>query len=50
MKYQVLFSLKNNEKLFMNAICCGCDWRFNYHVLLGVFDIFIPPAFMPRGI
>ena len=22
LKYQVLFSLKNNEKIFMNAVCC----------------------------
>ena len=28
MKYQVLFSQKNNEKVFMNAICCIRDWRF----------------------
>ena len=28
MKYQVLFSLKNNEEIFLNAICCNCDWRF----------------------
>ena len=28
MKYQVLFSLKNNEKLFVNAVCCSRDWRF----------------------
>ena len=27
MKYQVLFSLKNNEKVFMNVICCSLDWR-----------------------
>ena len=27
MKYQVLFSLKNNEKIFMNVVCCS-DWRF----------------------
>ena len=25
MKYQVLFSLKNNE-IFMNVVCCSCDW------------------------
>ena len=24
MKYQVLFSLKNNE-IFMNVVCCSCD-------------------------
>ena len=28
MKYQVLFSLKNNEKVFMNVVCCSRDWRF----------------------
>ena len=26
-KFQVLFSLKNNEKVLMNAIC-SCDWSF----------------------
>ena len=25
MKYQVLFSLKNNEKVFVNVVCCSCD-------------------------
>ena len=28
LKHQVLFSLKNNEKIFMNVICCSRDWRF----------------------
>ena len=28
LKHQVSFSLKNNEKIFMNAVCCSCDWRF----------------------
>ena len=28
MKHQVFFPLKNNEKIFMNIICCSCDWRF----------------------
>ena len=28
LKYQVLFSLKNNEKIFMNVVCCSRDWRF----------------------
>ena len=28
MKYQVLFSLKNNEKVFKNVICCSRDRRF----------------------
>ena len=26
MKYQVLFSLKNNEKVYMNVICCSRGW------------------------
>ena len=29
MKYQVLFSLKSNEKVFINAVCCSRDWHFN---------------------
>ena len=28
LKHQVLFSLKNNEKIFMSVICCSRDWRF----------------------
>ena len=28
MKYQVLFSLKNYEKVFVNVVCCSRDWRF----------------------
>ena len=28
MKYQVLFSLKNNEKVFINVVCCSLDWLF----------------------
>ena len=28
MKYQVLFSLKNNAEIFMNVICCSCNWCF----------------------
>ena len=27
MKYEVLFSLKNNEKVFTNVVCCSRDWR-----------------------
>ena len=25
MKYQILFSLKNNEKVFINVVCCSID-------------------------
>ena len=28
LKYKVLFSLKNNEKIIMNVVCCSRDWRF----------------------
>ena len=28
MKYQVLFSLKNNENVFMNVVCYSRDWHF----------------------
>ena len=28
LKHQVLFFLKNNEKIFMNAVCCSRDWLF----------------------
>ena len=28
MKYQVLFSQKNNEKVFINVVCCSRNWRF----------------------
>ena len=28
LKHQVLFSLKNNEEIFMNVVCCSRDWRF----------------------
>ena len=38
MKYQVLFSLKNNEKVFINVVCCSRDWRF-YGFILNM-DIF----------
>ena len=35
MKYQVLLSLKNNEKVFMNVVCCSRDWRFKGKILSG---------------
>ena len=28
LKHQVLFSLKKNENIFMNVICCSRDWGF----------------------
>ena len=28
MKHQVLFSLKNNDNIFINVVCCSRDWRF----------------------
>ena len=36
MKYQVLFSLKNNEKIFIHVVCCSGDWHFKgYPILTG---------------
>ena len=37
MKRQVLFSLKNNEKIFMNVICCSHDWPFKGEGGGGIF-------------
>ena len=28
MKYQVLFLLKNNEKVLKNVVCCSRNWGF----------------------
>ena len=28
LKHRVLFSLKNNEKIFMNVVCCSHNWGF----------------------
>ena len=28
LKHQVLFSLKNTEKIFINVVCCSRDWPF----------------------
>ena len=28
MKYQVLFSLRNNEIVFIDVVCCSHDWHF----------------------
>ena len=32
MKHQVLFSLKNNEKVFINVVCCSRDWCLKGYV------------------
>ena len=28
LKHQVLFSLKDNEKIFLYVVCCSRDWSF----------------------
>ena len=33
MKYQVAFSLKKNEKVFMNVVCCSRDRLFIHKLL-----------------
>ena len=40
MKYQVLFSLKNNEKIFKTVICCSHDWRLRGLQSCIVMDLF----------
>ena len=42
MKYQVLFSLKNNEKEFMNIVCWSRDWRFK-----GLVAVILPLKVYP---
>ena len=34
LKLQFLFFLKSNEKIFMNVVCCSCDWRFKGYMHL----------------
>ena len=36
MKYQVLFSLKNNENVIMNVVCCSRDWRLRVKEICGL--------------
>ena len=38
MKYQVLFSLKNNEKVFTNVVCYSRDWRFKGQLTVSCFS------------
>ena len=38
LKHQVLFSLKNNEKIFMNVVCCSRDWHFKGWRSLSAFS------------
>ena len=40
MKYQVLFSLKNNEKVFIHVVSCSGDWHFKgYPILTGKHNV-----------
>ena len=45
LKYQVLFSLKNNVKRFMSAVCCSRDrpLRVKFRFLSQVFPFTITP-------
>ena len=38
LKYQVLFPLKNNEKILMNVVCCSRDWRFKGYVIFAQYQ------------
>ena len=42
MKYQVLFSLKNNEKIFKTFVCCSRDWRLKISVWCSASEIHVP--------
>ena len=57
MKHQVLFSLKNNEKIFMNVVCCSPDWRFKdkcchsgRYSYKAVWQCTLPQDFLSTGI
>ena len=39
LKHQVLFSLKNNEKILMTVICCSHDWPFKVVVVVLLFYV-----------
>ena len=39
MKHLVLFSLKYNEKIFMNVVCCSRDWRFKGYDHMAMMSI-----------
>ena len=34
MKYQALFSLKSNDKVYMNVVHCDRDWRFKGLIII----------------
>ena len=47
MIYQVLLSLKNNEKIFKTVICCSFDWRLKGKVKC-IHSVFL--SFLRRGV
>ena len=46
MKYQVLFSLKANDKLFKTVVCCSRDWNsgVSLQCFISVFLQYVSPA------
>ena len=38
MKYQVLFSLKNNAEIFMNVVCCDLLFKVSMVLILAVIS------------
>ena len=38
MKYQVLFSLNNNEEIFMNVVCCDLLFKVSMVLILAVIS------------
>ena len=49
MKYQILFSLKNNETVFINVVCCSRDWPFKGYDNSFIFPDFLLSPEVPIG-
>ena len=37
LNHQVLFSLRNDENIFMNVVCCSLEWRFKGIIFLKAY-------------
>ena len=48
MKYQILFSLKNNEKVFINVACCSLigTLRINVYITFILFIVHVGGCMM----
>ena len=49
MKYQVLFSLKNNEQVFINVVCCNPLWRLRIKIIPVTYkEVYSVEPFLPQ--